>query len=67
AGEQLYFRVLSGGSVQSGNERTFSFENDLIVSVPLSELPPFTRENELLIPIPLTPGKHSVTIDYTWK
>ena len=67
AGEQLYFRVLSGGSVQSGNERTFSFENDLIVSVPLSELPPFTRENELLIPIPLTPGKHTVTIDYTWK
>jgi uncharacterized cupredoxin-like copper-binding protein len=67
AGEQLYFRVLSGGSVQSGSERTFSFEDDLILSVLNSELPPFTRENELLIPIPLTPGKHAVTIDYTWK
>ncbi len=67
AGEQLYFRVLSGGSVQSGSERTFSFEEDLILSVLNSELPPFTRENELLIPIPLTPGKHAVTIDYTWK
>ena len=67
SGEQLYFRVLSGGSVQSGSERTFSFEDNLIVSVPNSELPPFTRENELLIPIPLTPGKHTVTIDYTWK
>jgi azurin len=67
AGEQLYFRVLSGGSVQSGSERTFSFEDDLILNVLNSELPPFTRENELLIPIPLTPGKHAVTIDYTWK
>ena len=67
SGEQLYFRVLSGGSVQSGSERTFSFEDNLIISVPNSELPPFTRENELLIPIPLTPGKHTVTIDYTWK
>jgi hypothetical protein len=67
AGEQLYFRVLSGGSVQSGSERTFSFKDDLILSVLNSELPPFTRENELLIPIPLTPGKHAVTIDYTWK
>jgi hypothetical protein len=59
--------VLSGGNVQSGGERAFTFENDLIVNVPNSELPPFTRDNELLIPIPLTPGKHNITIDYTWK
>lgn len=67
AGEQLYFRVLSGGSVQSGGQRTFTFGDNLIVSVPKSQLPPFTRENELLVPIPLTPGKHIVTVDYTWK
>ncbi|MDA9830809.1 PA14 domain-containing protein [Akkermansiaceae bacterium] len=65
--EQLYFRALSGSSVQSGGERTFTFGGDLVVNVPGSQLPPFTRENELLVPIPLTPGKHTVTIDYTWK
>jgi len=65
--EQLYFRALSGGSVQSGGERTFTFGGDLVVNVPGSQLPPFTRENELLVPIPLSPGKHTITIDYTWK
>jgi hypothetical protein len=67
ANEQLYFRALSGSRVQSGNERSFTFNDDLLVNVSASEHPPFTRENELLIPVPLTPGTHTITINYTWK
>lgn len=67
ANDQLYFRALSGGNVQSGGERSFSFQDELVVNVTSSEHPPFTRENELLIPVPLNPGTHSITINYTWK
>ena len=67
ANDQLYFRALSGGRVQSGGERSFTFNDELLVNVSASEYPPFTRENELLIPVPLTPGTHTVTINYIWK
>lgn len=67
ADQQLYFRALSGGTVQGDGERSFTFEDELVVKVSASELPPFTREKELLVPIPLTPGKHTITLDYTWK
>ncbi len=65
--DELYFRALSGGSVNSGSERSFTFNDDLLLNVTSSEHPPFTRENELLIPIPLTPGTHKIEISYTWK
>jgi cytochrome c553 len=65
--DQLYFRALSGGRVQSGSERSFTFNDELGVNITSSELPPFTRENELLIPVPLTAGTHTITISYTWK
>ena len=67
AGEQIYFRALSGGRVQSGGERSFTFNDDLLVNVTASSLPPFTRNDELLIPVALTPGIHTITINYTWK
>lgn len=67
AGDQLYFRALSGGIVRSGSERSFTFDDQLEVNVTDSTLPPFTREKELLIPIALTPGKHTITINYSWK
>ena len=67
ANDQLYFRALSGGRVQGGGERSFTFNDELLINVSSSEHPPFTRENELLIPVPLTPGTHTVTINYTWK
>lgn len=65
--DQLYFRALSGGLVQSGGERSFTFNDDLLVNVTASAMPPFTRENELLIPVALTPGTHTISINYTWK
>lgn len=65
--DQLYFRALSGGLVQSSGERSFTFEDSLLVNVTASEMPPFTREKELLIPVALTPGTHTITINYTWK
>ncbi|MGJ8695587.1 MAG: PA14 domain-containing protein [Verrucomicrobiaceae bacterium] len=64
--DTLYFRALSGGAVTPTGEREFTFEN-LTVSVPKSEHPPFARQNELLIPIPLTAGTHTIQLTYTWN
>lgn len=67
SGEQLYFRALSGGAIAPAGERTFTFNSTLNVNVANSENPPFTRDNELIVPIPLTPGKHEITLDYSWN
>ena len=65
--QQAYFRVLSGGTVESLDPQSFSFNGELKVIVAGTSLPPFTRNNELLVPLPLTPGKHQVIVDYTWN
>ncbi len=65
--EQLYFRALSGGAVAPSGERSFTFDSLLNVNVAASENPPFTRNNELIVPIPLTPGKHEITLTYSWN
>ena len=62
----LYFRALSGAALTASGERSFSFEG-LNVSVPSSELPPFTRDKELIIPVPTTAGVHTITITYSWN
>ena len=67
SGEQLYFRALSGKSIEASGERSFVFDSSMNVSVTGSEHPPFARENELLIPIPLTPGKHEILLTYSWN
>jgi len=65
--KQVYFRALSGKKIQSNGDRSFTFDGKLSVKVPSSEQAPFTRKEELLIPIPLTPGTHTITLEYTWK
>jgi len=67
SGEQLYFRALSGGSITASGARSFTFDSLLNVNITASENPPFTRGNELIVPIPLTPGKHEITITYSWN
>lgn len=67
ANDSLYFRALSGGTVQSNGERSFTFNDELLVNVTSSPMPPFTRDQELLIPVALTPGTHTIVLNYTWK
>lgn len=65
--QQLYFRALSGKGLAGRSETVFDFDDSLTVSVKSSPLPAFTRNNELLLPLALSPGKHRIVLNYTWK
>ncbi len=67
ADQQAYFRVLSGGQVETLDPQSFIFNGELKVKVAGTALPPFTRNNELLVPLPLTPGKQQIILDYSWN